>query len=83
MASGIAIALGLAVVVLIYLIIGDDAPAVRREIPALWSNATIFAGFALVGIASFYGQVAGKSWWRTAVAAQVLALGGLVLYYWP
>lgn len=83
MASGIAIALGLAVVVLIYFIIGDDAPQVRREIPALWTNASIFAAFSLVGIASFYGQVTAKPWWRAAVAAQALALGLLVLYYWP
>ena len=83
MASAGAIALGLVVIVVIYWIVGDDAPAVRREIPVLWANAGIFTAFSLVSVASFYAQVTQKAWWGGAVAAQVAALALLVLYYWP
>jgi hypothetical protein len=83
MASAGAIALGLVVVVVIYLIVGDDAPQVQREIPVLWANAGIFTGFSLVSVAAFYAQVTHKAWWAAAVAAQVGALALLVLYYWP
>ncbi len=83
MASASAIALGLVVVVVIYLIVGDDAPAVQREIPVLWANAGLFTVFSIVSIAAFYAQVTQKPWWGWAVAAQVLALGLLGLYYWP
>lgn len=83
MASASAIALGLVVVVVIYLIVGDDAPAVQREIPVLWANAGIFTAFSLVSVAAFYGQVTRKAWWGIAVAGQLLALGLLALYYWP
>lgn len=83
MASASAIALGLVVVVVIYLIVGDDAPAVRREIPVLWANAGLFTAFSLVSVAAFYAQITQKAWWGAAVAAQLLALALLVFYYWP
>lgn len=83
MASAGAIALGLVVVVVIYLIVGDDAPAVRREIPVLWANAGLFTAFSLVSVAAFYAQITQKAWWGAAVAAQLLALALLVFYYWP
>lgn len=83
MASASAIALGLVVVVVIYLIVGDDAPAVQREIPVLWANAGLFAAFSAVSVAAFYGQLTRKTWRGAAITAQVSALALLALYYWP
>ena len=83
MASTVAVALGLVVVIIIYLIIGDDAPSVRREIPTLWLNAGIFAAFSAIGVASFWGQVKERRWWPVAVTAQLIALAVVTVYYWP
>ena len=83
MASSGAIAVGLVVVVFIYWIVGGDAPQVRREIPTLWANAGIFAGFTLVSVAAFYSQLLEKRWRWAATAAQAIVFGGIVLYYWP
>lgn len=83
MASSSAIAVGLVVVVFIYLVVGDDAPQVRREIPTLWANAGIFTVFGLVSVAAFVGQLLDKRWRWAATAAQAVVLAGVVLYYWP
>lgn len=83
MASSGAIAMGLAVVVLIYLIIGTDEPQVRREIPTLLLNSAIFLCYTALAVAAFYAQVKAKSWAPTAVAVMVAALAALVWYYLP
>jgi len=81
--SSTAIALGLVVVLLIYLLIGADEPAMQREIPALWRNSMIFIGFTAVSAVSFYGQIKQTRWASLALAAIILMLAALVTYYWP
>ncbi len=81
--SSAAIALGLAVVLLIYLLIGGDEPAMQREIPALWRNALIFVGFTALSALSFYAQIKEKRWASLALASVVLSLAALITYYWP
>lgn len=81
--SSTAIALGLVVVLLIYLLIGADEPAMQREIPALWRNSMIFIGFTAVSAMSFYAQIKQKQWASLALVALVLVLAALIVYYWP
>lgn len=81
--SSTAIALGLAVVLLIYLLIGADEPAMQREIPALWRNSMIFIGFTAISAMSFYAQVKQKQWASLALVALVLVLAALITFYWP
>ena len=81
--SSTAIALGLAVVLLIYLLIGADEPAMQREIPTLWRNSMIFIGFTAISAMSFYAQVKQKQWASLALVALVLVLAALITFYWP
>jgi hypothetical protein len=81
--SSVAITLGLLVVLFIYLLIGADEPAIRREIPALWRNTGIFLVLTAIAAAAFYAQLVQKTWRWAALAALVLAITATGIYYWP
>jgi hypothetical protein len=81
--SSVAITLSLAVVLLIYLLIGTDEPAMRREIPALGLNTAMFLGLTAVAASAFYGALAAKQWRWIALVALIATLAGFTGYYWP
>ncbi len=81
--SSVAITLGLAVVAVIYLILGTDEPALRRELPALLRNSLIFLMVTAISAASFRAEWKGGwgRWpWRVVMA---VVLAALVWHYWP
>lgn len=81
--SSVAIALGLAVVAVIYLLIGADEPAMQRELPALGRNTAIFVVFSGIAAWAFRGEVVSARWRWGSRAALATALIGLVIHYWP
>jgi hypothetical protein len=81
--SCVAITLSLAVVLLIYWIIGDSDPLIRGEIPALRTNSAIFLVLTVAAAAAFYGQLV-RRWWRWPALGVLSVLIAVVgVYYWP
>lgn len=81
--SSVAITLGLAVVAVIYLLIGTGEPAMQRELPALVRNTAIFMLISAVAAIAFRGEIkaARWCWWSRASLAAVFAAAAF--HYWP
>jgi uncharacterized membrane protein len=81
--SCFSIALGLAVVVIIFLILGVDQPRLAGEFEPLLASLAIFVVMTAISAASFLSLLKSLFWrWP----AQVLMWTGLLLtgfYYWP
>ena len=78
-----AITLGLAVVILIFVLSGLDQPIIKYEFPPLVSSVMLFALLTVVSAASFVSMLKHKPWrwWAQAVMwALLVAIG---VYYWP
>lgn len=81
--SCVAITLGLAVVLFLYLIVGADQPSIQREFGPLGASLALFTGMTVLAAAAFYGTLKEKAWKWPALLA---LLTGVVLtgfYYWP
>ena len=81
--SAASITLGLAVVILIFVLSGLDQPRIRDEFPPLVSSVALFALLTVVSAASFVALVKDKRWrwWLQALMwALLVAIG---VYYWP
>ncbi len=81
--SAFSIALGLAVVMLIFLIIGGDYPQVRGEQGQLGRSLAIFVVLTAVCAMSFLSLVKKRqSWlaWQAVLWATVALTGA---YFWP
>lgn len=81
--SCLSIALSLAMVLVVYLVIGTGEPRIRDEMAPLTYSLLIFMGMTAISGASFFGLATGRRWrWP----AQAVLLAGLVAtgwYYWP
>ncbi|HRP34403.1 MAG TPA: hypothetical protein PLI48_00845 [Gammaproteobacteria bacterium] len=81
--SSAAIAAGLAVVVLIFLLLSGEHPRLGAEIGMLLASTGIFLGMTAVCAASFISLVKQLRWWWIPQAGMWAALGLVVLYYLP
>lgn len=81
--SAASISLGLAVVMLIFLVLGDDYPRLAAEFDPLVGSLGLFLAMTAVSAASFYAQLK-RLWWRwpaqALMWADVLFTGW---FYWP
>lgn len=81
--SAASISLGLGVVMLIFLILGDEYPRLASEFRPLVGSLVLFLAMTAVAVASFYSQLK-RLWWRwpaqALMWADVLATGW---FYWP
>lgn len=81
--SSAAIAAGLAVVVLIFVLLSGEHPRLGAEIGILLTSTGIFLGMTAVCAASFISLVKQFRWWWIPQAAMWAGLGLVVLYYLP
>ena len=81
--SAASITLGLAVVILIFVLSGLDQPRIRDEFPPLVSSVALFALLTVVSAASFVALVKHQRWRWWAQALMWALLVAIGLYYWP
>jgi hypothetical protein len=81
--STVAIALGLTMVLIVFLILGNQEPQLRAEFRPLLQSAAVFTGLALVAAASFAGSLRRLHWRRWAIGALWAALIFVTWLYWP
>ncbi|MFU8896025.1 MAG: hypothetical protein ACNA8J_06520 [Gammaproteobacteria bacterium] len=81
--SAASIALGLAVVMLMFLILSGEHPQVGAEIQPLVANTLIFVAMTMICAASFISLVKQQHWWWLPQAGMWAGLGFIVLYYLP
>ena len=81
--SAASITLGLAVVMLIFVLSGLDQPRIRDEFSPLAGSVALFGLLTTISAASFVGLVKMRPWrwWaQGGMWACALAIG---IYYWP
>lgn len=83
MGSAVAIALGLAMVLAVFLILSGDYPKLVAEYPVLLKSFVLFFVLALVASYAFVGQLRHRAWRWYAQAATWLVVCGITAYYWP
>lgn len=83
LASAAAITLGLLIVLLLILILGEDYPRFASELQPLLASSGVFAVMTVFSAASFLGLVRQRPWRWVAQAAMWLTLAGVTLYFWP
>lgn len=83
MGSSVAIALGLGMVLIVFLILVGERPQLRAEFRPLMLGIVLFTVLSVLSVASFVGSVRQRSWRRMAMAGlwSVLLLIGWI--YWP
>ena len=83
MGSSVAIALGLGMVLIVFLILLGERPELRAEFRPLMLGIVLFTVLSVLSVASFLGSVRQRSWRRVAMAGlwSVLLLIGWI--YWP
>jgi hypothetical protein len=78
-----AITFGLFGVAIVFLWLLPEYPRLENELPSLWLSLAMFAVLTGAAALSFYGQLTGAAWRRTAVAALLLGIGAVGWYHWP
>lgn len=82
-ASAAAIALGLAVVSLLFFILGTDHPRLEGEWRTLLLTTSYFLVLTAMCGVSFIGALKQRPWRLAAQAAMWVMLGLLAWYHWP
>lgn len=81
--SCLSIAVSLALVLIVFLIIGDEYPRLQHEFRPLLQSMLIFFGMTIISAVSFYSLVIGdprRHWAQGLMWVGLLATGW---YYWP
>jgi hypothetical protein len=81
--SCVSIAVSLIMVLIVFLVIGDEYPRLQYEFRPLVRSLLIFLGMTAVSAASFYTLAIGhrrRYWFQALLWAGVAAT---VRYYWP
>jgi hypothetical protein len=81
--SCVSIALSLAMVRIVYAIIGTDSPLVRDEVQPLLVYLLIFTGMTILAALSFYSLLVRHRWRWVAQIAVLAALVATGWYVWP
>lgn len=81
--SCLSIAVSLAMVLIVFVIIGDDYPRVQHEFKPLLISLFIFLGMTTISAASFYALLTGHGKRRSLQALMWLGLAATGWYYWP
>jgi hypothetical protein len=78
-----AITISLAMVLIVFLLLGDDNPRLQHEFRPLLSSMLIFLVMTAISAASFYSLLIGHRARYAAQALMWLGLLGTAWYYWP
>ncbi len=81
--SAFSIAFGLAVVRLLFFLIGDDQPGVASEHAALHVSIALFSVLTAIAAVSFWALVKNRRWRYGAQAALWLCVVAIGRFYWP
>ena len=81
--SCLSIAVSLAMVLIVFLVVGPDHARIRDEIRPLISSLLIFLGMTALAGLSFYSLAIGSRWRWYAQAAVLAGIAGTSWYYWP
>jgi hypothetical protein len=80
--SAAATTFGLAATLVVFLVLSDEHPQFRSELPLLALYLAIFVGLTTVAAASFIGLAKERPWRRWAQAALWATLAVLAAVYW-
>ena len=78
-----AITVSLALVLIVFLLLGDEHPRLQHEFRPLVSSMLIFLGMTVISAASFYSLLIGHRARFVAQGLLWLGLLGTAWYYWP
>jgi hypothetical protein len=81
--SAVTITIGLAMVLVVFLVMAGEQPALAREFGPLLKSFFLFLGLAFVAGYAFVGTLRQKRWLWPAQAATWLMIAALAAYYWP
>jgi hypothetical protein len=80
--SSAATTFGLGATLIVFLILSNETPQFREELPLLAGYLAIFVGLTAVAGISFIGLARGRPWRLWAQAAMWGSLAGLAALYW-
>ena len=83
MGSSVAIALGLGMVLIVFLILAGEHAELEAEFRPLLRASGLFAALAAASAASFLGELKGARWRPYAFAALIGTLALVTWTYWP
>jgi hypothetical protein len=83
MGSSVSIALGLAMVLIVFLILLGERPELRAEFRPLMLGIVLFTTLSALSVASFVGSIRQRPWRRMAMAGLWSALLVIGWIYWP
>jgi hypothetical protein len=83
MGSSVAIALGLGMVLIVFLILLGERPELREEFGPLMLGIVLFAVLSALSVASFMGSLRERRWRRVAMAGLWSAMLVVGWIYWP
>ena len=81
--SCLAISVSLALVLVVFLVLGDDYPRLQHEFRPLLISMIIFLGMTIISAGSFYSLLIRHPWRFLAQGLMWLGLAATVSYYWP
>jgi hypothetical protein len=80
--SSAATTFGLGATLIVFLVLSNEAPQFRKELPLLAVYLAIFVALTTLAGVSFIGQARERPWRRWAQLAMWSALAGLAALYW-
>jgi hypothetical protein len=83
MGSSVSIALGLAMVLIVFLILLGERPELQAEFRPLMLGIVLFTTLSALSVASFVGSIRQRPWRRMAMAGLWSALLVIGWIYWP
>jgi hypothetical protein len=81
--SCLSISVSLVLVLVVFLVLGDEYPRLQHEFRPLLVSTTIFSGLTTISGASFYSLLIGHRRRYLAQGAMWLGLAAATWYYWP
>ena len=82
-ALGLSIWVSLMLVLIVFLVLGDEYPRLQHEFRPLLASMIIFLGMTIISAASFYSLIIGHSRRYLAQALMWVGLAATTWYYWP
>jgi len=81
--SCLSIAVSLGLVLIVFLVIGEDYPRVQHEFRPLASSLSIFVVMTIISAGSFYTLAKDHRWRWAAQVLMWLGLAATGWHYWP